>query len=180
MPWGRLDDTLYDHPKLDLLGRDRLGCIGLWVLAISWSNRHLTDGDVPMERIGRLGGTKGLAEKLVEAGLFDRTDVGYEVHDFLSFNRSRTTVLAERASERDRWQRRRSGPDSGVYSANGSGVVSGVELARAPGGTPSVPSSPSSHTRPIDRSRIVDEREMTDAERDARLQERLAKRTGVS
>lgn len=55
MPWGRLDDSFYDHPKLDDLGSSRLAGAGLWAIAISWCNRRLTDGLVPRERIRQLG-----------------------------------------------------------------------------------------------------------------------------
>jgi hypothetical protein len=104
MPYGRLDDGLYDHPKVDELGRDRLACIGLWVLCISWSNRHLTDGYVPSDRIGRLGGTKAQAMKLVAVGLLDLLSEGYRIHDFLDFNPSKADVESKRKSDRTRWR----------------------------------------------------------------------------
>jgi hypothetical protein len=171
MPWGRLDDSLYDHPKLDVLGKDRLPCIGLWVLSISWCNRYLTDGVLPAERIPRLGGTKAQAERLVEAGLFDREGDGYAIHDFLSFNRSRSAVEAERAYDRDRWQRRRrpdSAPDTGPESA--------PESLR----TPRVPSLPVPlHPVPPDRRVQVDPQKTTDEEDRAAYIARMEAQTGV-
>ena len=76
VPWGRLDDSLYDHPKLNDLGRHRLPCIGLWAIAISWSNRYLTDGHIPADQVRRLGGTLALAEWLVRVGLWDKVEDG--------------------------------------------------------------------------------------------------------
>ena len=102
MSWARIDDTLYDHPKLDRLGRDRLAGVGLQVLAISWSNRFLTDGFVPEERIPRLGGTLRLAEKLVEAGMWERVAEGFHIHDFHAYSKSRARVLLEREGARER------------------------------------------------------------------------------
>lgn len=102
MPWGRLDDGLYDHPKLDELGRDRLAGVGLWTLAISWCNRRLTDGFLPLDRIRLLGGTTQLADRLVTAGLFDSHPEGYRVHDFLAFNESREQVESRREADRNR------------------------------------------------------------------------------
>lgn len=102
MPWGRLDDSLYDHPKLDVLGKDRLPAMGLWLLCLSWSNRFLTDGVVPEERIIRLGGTKRLADLLVESGLFEPEHGAYVIHDFFSFNSSREQVENERRRSRER------------------------------------------------------------------------------
>jgi hypothetical protein len=110
MPWGRLDDSLYDHPKLDLLPADqRLAGVGLWAVAISWSNRYLTDGRVPSKQIGRLGGTTELADELVVAGLFDEADDGYVVHDFHDFNDAKVDVLERRskdAARKSEWRKR--------------------------------------------------------------------------
>lgn len=110
MPWGRLDDSLYDHRKLDLLADHRLDGVGLWAVAISWCNRHLTDGHVPTRQIEKLGGTHDLAERLADVGLFDRADGGYLVHDFLHFNDSKKDVLERREKEAQRkaeWRRTR-------------------------------------------------------------------------
>ena len=136
MPWGKLDDSLYDHPKLDRLGRNRLLGVGLWSVAISWCNRRLTDGHVPIERIKRLGGTVRLADALVEAELFERTPDGYLVHDFLHFNESKATVLARRAAEAERQRKRR---ESQAESGRDTGRTTGVSTR-----TPSrpVPASP--------------------------------------
>ena len=105
MPWGRLDDSLYDHPKLDALGPAKLAGVGLWALAISWSNRWLTDGIVPADRIRKLGGTATIAERLVVAGLFDRCDESYRIHDFLKFNNSAEQVMAKREQRREAGRR---------------------------------------------------------------------------
>lgn len=96
MPWGRVDDDFYDHPKVEALGARRLPCVGLYFLAISWSNRYLTDGRVPLDRIRKLGGSVTTAQRLVEVGLFDLVDGEYSVHDFLAKNKSREQVEAER------------------------------------------------------------------------------------
>jgi len=107
MPWGKLDDSLYDHPKLDALGKLRLPCVGLWAVAISWSNRRLTDGHIPLDRIRLLGGTRGQAEALVAAGLFDQDDEGYRIHDFGDFNDTRDAVLVRRAAAAERQRQSR-------------------------------------------------------------------------
>lgn len=107
MPWGRLDDGLYDHPKLELLGRSKLAAVGLWTLSISWCNRRLTDGSIPTRQIRMLGGTIALAELLVDAGLFDKSDDGYVIHDFLVFNDSAVTVQKRRDEAAERQRRHR-------------------------------------------------------------------------
>ena len=92
MPWGRIDDSFYDHPKVIELGRYRLPCVGLYLLALSWSNRYLTDGFVPFERVKKFGGTPKLAEMLVRVGLWDLVVEGYRIHDFLDYNYSAKEV----------------------------------------------------------------------------------------
>jgi hypothetical protein len=135
MPWGKLDDSLYDHPKLNKLGRNRLAGVGLWSVAISWCNRRLTDGHVPLEQIKRLGGTVRLADALVVAGLLERTPDGYLVHDFLHFNESKATVLARRAAEAERQRKRREAEAL-------SRAESGRDNGRTPTVSTSTPSSP--------------------------------------
>lgn len=107
MPWGRLDDGLYDHPKLEALGRSKLAAVGLWTLSISWSNRRLTDGWIPTRQIRMLGGTTVVADLLVTAGLFDKADDGYVIHDFLEFNDSSVTVQSRRDEAAERQRRHR-------------------------------------------------------------------------
>jgi hypothetical protein len=119
MPWGRLDDSLYDHEKLDDVPTDvptieriissldpvqlvRVAAIGLWTRAISWCNRFLTDGHVPRGRISKLDGSPELADALVAMGMFEDDATGYLIHDFLHFNPSRAEVLEKRAEDAKR------------------------------------------------------------------------------
>jgi hypothetical protein len=101
MAWGRIDDNFYDHPKLLELGRNRLPAVGLYVLALSWSNRHLTDGYIPFDQVKRLGGSKFLAEQLVRVGLWDQLVHGYRIHDFLDYNDSGDAVRRRRVDMRE-------------------------------------------------------------------------------
>ncbi len=136
MPWGRLDDTLYDHPKLDALGSAKLQGVGLWTLAITWSNRWLTDGAIPTERIKKLGGSVALANRLVDAGLFDKTATGYQIHDFLEFNDSREEILAKRAQERDKKRRQRANGSAHVDRDPNDGRFTPLSPQVSPGDTP--------------------------------------------
>ena len=141
MPWGRIDDSLYDHPKLDALGRNRLACVGLNTLAQSWCNRWLTDGHVPADRVRKLGGTVALAETLVTAGMWERTDGGYQIHDFLDYNDSREEVTAQRAAARERMRehRRNRNGSSDDVPANLAGSSDDVPVPR---GRPPAPAPP--------------------------------------
>ena len=104
MPWVRLDDQFYNHPKLGLLGMYMLPCVGLHVLSLCYCNAYLTDGFIPEGQVARLAGElrllmpedeawKELAQRLIDAGLWEQHDVGYVIHDFLEYNPSRKETL---------------------------------------------------------------------------------------
>lgn len=98
MPWSRLDDTWYDHPKLmNLPDRQRNEAAGLRDRCLSWSNRHLADGHIPMSVLTLLGARASVVDALVTAGLFERERTGIYIHDYPDFNESRTEILERRA-----------------------------------------------------------------------------------
>lgn len=110
MPWGRIDDSLYDHRKVEALpDAIRLACVGLQALAISWCNRQLTDGFVPANRIAKLHGTRRHRDALVAVEMWDEAPGGIQIHNFLRYNRSRAQVIAEREAARARMEQKRHG-----------------------------------------------------------------------
>lgn len=142
MPWGRVDDTWYDHPKLDLLDDehewpDRLVAAGLDSLAWSWCNRFLTDGHVPSATVRKLGATREIADMLVAIGRWEEAPGGYQIHDFLVYNDSRELILERRRTEAKRkaeWrakQREKASP-SGTASVNDEEVPAGVPAGVPP------------------------------------------------
>jgi hypothetical protein len=101
-PWGRLDDSLYDHPKVERLpARLRNSCVGLMFRAISWSNRHLTDGFVPTATLRKLDGRASEVDALVAVGLLDPADGGVTIHDFLDYSPSAADVKKKRAEMKE-------------------------------------------------------------------------------
>lgn len=94
MPWVRLDDQFPDHPKIVRAGPS---AAWLYVCGLAYCARHLTDGLIPEAQMPRLmTGAAKLADRLVAAGLWEVTDDGYRVHDFLNYNPSRAQTLAKR------------------------------------------------------------------------------------
>lgn len=100
MPWFPVDDRFHSHPKAAAAS---LAAIGLWAVAGSWANDHLTDGDVPGHMIPLLSrGATELADELVTVGLWRRTKTGYRFHQWHADgdgsirNRTRSEVAAER------------------------------------------------------------------------------------
>lgn len=149
MPWGRVDDGHYRHPKvLELDEEHRKGCLALYWLAISWCNDHLTDGRVPVGTVRLLGADVVEAEELVRVGMWEKDGRGYRVHDFLDFNKSKEQVLIERVQRTEagrlgaaaRWPRSGTSP-SGSPSTSSSTSPSGVpsELPDEPIGESDAP-----------------------------------------
>jgi len=114
MTWVRLDDGAPLHPKLYHAG---VAAFGFWAAGICHSNRLLTDGvipraDLPLVFVGTtIEEAERLAEVLVSAGLWERVDGGWSVHDFHDFQPSRREVL------RLRKLRSAAGRQGGVKSA---------------------------------------------------------------
>lgn len=104
MPWVRLDDRFPRHRKVELLS-DR--AFRLYVSALCWSSENLTEGRIlarELPVVARLRGIKTAAGELEAAGLWDRTDTGWEIHDFLEYNPDRARVQADRAANAARQQ----------------------------------------------------------------------------
>jgi hypothetical protein len=105
MPWGRVDDDFYDHPKVTAMPADvRNAACGLYWRAISYCNRYLTDGRLTEAALAKLDACSPEIEALLAVGLFDQPKANgkqsaslvLRVHDFLTRNKSRRQVLAER------------------------------------------------------------------------------------
>lgn len=106
MPWVKLDDHFPDHPKVDTLSD---GAFRLHVAGLCHCARMLTDGFVAYERVPRLVPKfrRGQVEELVTAGVWESSDGGWSIHDYLVYNPSRAKVLADRAAAAERAQRSR-------------------------------------------------------------------------
>ncbi len=97
MVWSRIDDGFLDHPKVLRAGED---AANLYIRALVWANKHLTDGNVPSEALRAITSKPGavkLAARLVEAGLWEAQDGGWYIHNFAELNPSRADVEARRA-----------------------------------------------------------------------------------
>ena len=104
MPWFKVDDALYSHPKwLATPSPAR----ALWVTAGSWCSSQLTDGLVPRHVLPILGGRSKDAADLVKAGLWLAVDEGWQFHGWLELQPSAEQVEAERSAARERQRRAR-------------------------------------------------------------------------
>lgn len=125
MVWVRIDENFAQHPKV--LRAGPLG-MAMQIAALCYCNRHMTDGFVPkqiakglldLDGLGMRMSGNGLmgagldaewhlvVEDLVEAGLWDEVDGGWQIHDYLDFQPSRQQI--QRVSETRREAGRRGG-----------------------------------------------------------------------
>lgn len=127
MTWVKLDDRFPSHRKVALLS-DR--AFRLHVSAICWCAENLTDGHIDereLALITRVRGVKATAQQLEDAGLWDRVDDGWVIHDYLDFNPSREQVLLDRkknAERQERFRRRKNGkptPPGGLNAPSNEG-----------------------------------------------------------
>lgn len=137
MTWVKLDDRFPSHRKIALLA-DR--AFRLHVSALCWCAENLTDGYVSereLPLVARLRNPRAAAKELVGAGLWDRVDGGWLVHDYLDYNPSRDQVLAERkknAERQERFRRRKAGkptPPDDASNGRSNGVTNGVTKGQA-------------------------------------------------
>lgn len=114
MTWVRIDENFPEHPKVAAAGDD---AAWLFVCALAYCNRQLTDGFVPSAAIRRLTSHSRpivLAVKLIEVGLLERDEErgGFVVHDFLQYQPSKASVEEDRRKARERMAKaRRSAAD---------------------------------------------------------------------
>lgn len=90
MPWFKIDDSFYDHPKVF----DAPDCaVALWTRAGTWSARNLTDGFVPTGMPARFCDDHDTAvRELLNRGLWKRARGGYQFHDWATYQPSSDTV----------------------------------------------------------------------------------------
>jgi hypothetical protein len=93
MAWGKVDDNLAFHPKVAMAGNEAMG---LWVRCMSYSCQQLTDGFIPDVIVESMLG-QDAAQKLVEVGLWIRTDDGYQFKDWNEYQPSATAQKERRA-----------------------------------------------------------------------------------
>lgn len=104
MPWAKLSDDWYDHPKVVELGDDS-DAIALWALGLSRTGKRrkggfLSNADLaglrPKWRAPRL---RKAVEHLVAVGLLDRASGGFVYHDHEEYNPQLTDEVIHARAE---------------------------------------------------------------------------------
>lgn len=106
--WVRFENTTPDSVKVASVS-DRAH--RLWFNAICYCSRAQSDGFVPAQLVLGLSvtATKATVSELVDAGLLEPVERGYQVHDYLDHNPSRARITEMKQAARDRTQRWRDG-----------------------------------------------------------------------
>ncbi len=138
MTWVKLDDGFALHRKAARIGSDG---VTLFVALLCYCARNLTDGHVPEGDLVVAWPWPGLkVEKvvstLISAGLVEKTEGGYQVHDYLDWQPSRSEILAKREAEKLKKQRQR-----GVIPPGGPPERPPGTRKPSPGDTPGTPGS---------------------------------------
>jgi len=108
MAWVRLDDNAMDHPKIVALSD---GAFRLWVRGLTYCQRYLTDGLIPVSALRLFpGSSRARIEELTHsnaggAALWEQVDGGVRVHDYVGWNESRATVQKKKQESKERLER---------------------------------------------------------------------------
>jgi len=104
--WAKVDDLFFCHPKVVATS---LAARGLWITALAWTSAVKGDGWIPDAILPTLVQEDPdlLIQELLHAGLWERGDHGYSVHDYLDWNPSRETLEERRNAANARLIRHR-------------------------------------------------------------------------
>jgi len=107
LPWIRLDTSMPDNPKVLRLLAMKEGhrAAFVWCCSLAYAGKHGTDGLIEEFALGRLNGRTVDARRLVDVGLWDVAEGGWQIHDWSDFQES--TEETQRRSERAREAARR-------------------------------------------------------------------------
>jgi hypothetical protein len=91
MSWVRIDDRALSHPKFaGLVDLERP--FDLWVWSLTQAQAFMTDGIILRESLPK--GAVKAAAILVRRHLWDRHQLGWRIHDYLTWNDSRETIIS--------------------------------------------------------------------------------------
>lgn len=122
MPWARIDDAFHSNAKVSALS-DK--AFRVYVNSITWSSQQLTNGVVPGHVLTQLcpnlrpDRAQKVTKELTDLGLFVPTDDGFEIHDFLDYQLSKTQVQQRRKANAERQARYKKRQGNAVSDASG-------------------------------------------------------------
>src|SRR5690625_2216887 len=161
MAWAKVDDKLHASVKWR---RASKGARALWTTALSWCSDQENGGHVPADMLRVLDGTPSDAKSLVNAGLWNVVDDGWEFHNWTEYNPDSASLKAKREAEslggkrgnHARWHVKQgiTVPDCEFCTPSGhpSGTRSGPDQGGESGANPPDPTRPVP-TRPDNKNK---------------------------
>lgn len=107
MTWIKIDDNFPDHPKVIGLSDKSFR---IYISALCYAGRYLTDGFIPMAIIARFADEDmSYVSELTKSDLLkeDLDNNGFVIHDYLAHQTSKQQVEDKRANLRERQKRYR-------------------------------------------------------------------------
>jgi hypothetical protein len=123
MTWVKIDDSFPDHPKIIGLS-DR--AFRLHIQGLCYCGKYLTDGFIPYAAVNSMVTEPEYkpTDELESAGLWIRCDKGFEIHDYLEHQSSKSEVVEKKETTRARVKRHR---ESKLGNAVTNAYVTGSE-----------------------------------------------------
>jgi len=167
MVWVRLADDFPHHPKVIAAG-PLAGW--LWACGLAYANRYATDGFIPSAQVkllADLDGATGLARRLVDVGLWEVANGGYQIHDFAAYQPSAEEVKRERESAARRqadYRRRRAIARDAARNDESNALLTRESQPPGPGPGPGPVKHPSDVPPPTAREAFApNERDLEEA-----------------
>jgi hypothetical protein len=135
MGWVRLDDNFADHPKVIALSDTGFR---LYIEALCYSNRQLTDGFIPMAVYTKLS-KQDEADYLIEAGLWEEVHgnvispdllTGYQIRSYTEYQPTREKIEEKREQAKERLRK---------YRESQKGNADETQMKRHPQPNPTQP-----------------------------------------
>lgn len=109
LPWFRVDTNWHHNDKmLELADAGQFRAMVVYVASIGYAVEHETDGLIPKRALPLLHARTKEAEQLVDAGLWHKREEGWDIHNFLRYQKSRDYFEVTRNSSTkancSRWQ----------------------------------------------------------------------------
>lgn len=99
MAWTRIDDSFFTNHKIQAVGAKGMA---MYVSSLVYCNTHETDGFIPNSVLDVIASrsfnrsTKAAVKLMVDAKLYLEVDGGYQINDFLKYNKSREEIKSLR------------------------------------------------------------------------------------
>ena len=158
IPWFKVDDQFWSHPKVVELSAD---AVALWVRAGSYAAQHLTDGVVTYGIVRMLGADRDAATELTNAFLWDQKDgrtwvfhdwEDYQPDAIASKERRQKKQDASALGNHERWHVARGIRVEGCSHCIASAIPGAIRSANPEGIPPSPSPSPSPDSNHLSES----------------------------